>query len=231
MIRSCRALPLSSAGINNNFSNTTDLAWLQDIGHRNKVILIAEEHYHQTIADFRTRILFYLNTIDRYPLLVMEAQYSYTAYLNYFINLPGDREAEKYYSDVIYDMVPTQDALDLMRLIRKWNKEYPIKKITLGFSDIEHDYRTTIKNVILPYFKKINNEPEPETNNLSIKDLGGMLPHFFTLLDKAKKTNLIGGYPFITPNFIGNVLTNLESTYKAYYFQFDYYRQRQSFAT
>ena len=123
-------------------------------------------------------------------------------------------------------MVTTVDDYNLLQHIRQWNKIYPSKKIRVGFSDIEHDYKTTIKNVLLPYFKNIDKNIKIDVDNLSMKDLGDLLPGFFDLLEKAKKINLVGAYPFLTPGYINNILVNLESTFKAYYYQFDYYRQK-----
>jgi hypothetical protein len=123
-------------------------------------------------------------------------------------------------------MVGTEDEHNLLTLVRTWNKRNPTKKITLGFSDIEHDFQTTIKQILIPYFRSINDQPDSEMQASSFRKLGEQLPHYYALLEKAKEVNLIGEYPFITPLFISCVLRNLESTYKAYYFQFDYYRQK-----
>ena len=221
-----KAQPLSNQDINNDFTNTEDLHWLKEIAQQNKVILLAEEHYHQFISNFRNRILFYLNTVDYYPLIVMEAQYSYTGFINYYLNIEDDKVAAKFYNEYIYDMVTTEDDYNLLQHIRKWNKINSSKKITVGYSDIEHDYKTTIKNVLIPYFKNIDKNIKIDVGNLSTKDMGELLPWFYSLLEKAKKLNLVGDYPFLTPGYISNILVNLESTFKAYYYQFDYYRQK-----
>ena len=48
-----KAQPLSYQDINNDFTNTEDLLWLKEIAQQNKVILLAEEHYHQYISNYR----------------------------------------------------------------------------------------------------------------------------------------------------------------------------------
>jgi len=123
-------------------------------------------------------------------------------------------------------MVTTEDEINLLHQVRDWNKLNPAKKITVGYSDIEHDYKTTISKVLLPYFINIDKKINIDVQNLSIKDMGDLLPQFYSLLEKAKQINLTGDYPFITPAYINNILINLESTFKAYYYEFDYYRQK-----
>ncbi len=217
---------LSSSDIDLNFSNTGDLGWINDVAIQNKVLLIGEEHYHQVIANLRNRLVFYLNTIDTYPLLVMEAQYSYTPYYNYFLNLPDDNEAEVYFSKTLYNMVGSEDKRDLLHHLRVWNQTHPLKKIFIGFSDIEHDYATTLSQVIIPYFKSIDTQNYRDRKTQSLQEIAKLLPHFFKLLETAKEKGLRGEYPFITPQFIQNVLLNLQSTYWAYEFEFNTYRQK-----
>lgn len=221
-----KAQPVSADDINDSFTNTNDLEWLKDIAKNNKVVLLGEEHYHEFISNIRNRILFYLNTVDYYPLIVLEAQYSYTGYVNYYINLKDDKEAGKFFDDVMCSLVSSVEEYDLFRHIRRWNMLNPSKKITVGFSDIEHNYWATIKNILLPYFRKIDRDLEIKTDSLSEQELGALLPKFFSLLQKAKEINLTGDYPFLTPQYISNVITNLESIYNSSNYQFDYYRQK-----
>jgi hypothetical protein len=221
-----RSAAISSADVNETFSNNRDLQWLNEIGRRNKVILLGEEHYHQYVSNIRNRILFYLNTVDRYPIVIMEAQYSYTEYFNYYLDLADDAAARKYFSDVLHAMVINEDTRDLLDHLRAWNMAYPSKKIAVGFSDIEHDYRTTIKKILLPYFKKINRNLDIDTRDLSMKELGVLMPKLQALLAIAKRTAVVGDYPFLTPQYIGSIIENLESTYKAYSYEFTYYRQK-----
>lgn len=217
---------ISFRDINDNFSNITDLEWLKEITKENKVFLIGEDHYHRFIMNLRNRLLFALNTYDYYPLLIMEAQYSNTPFVNHYLNIIDDVRAENYFKTVIYDMITSYEEYKLLQHIRRWNKLNPNKKIQIGYSDIEHDYKTTIKNILIPYFKKIKSDLYIDVDNLSNSDLGELILKFRNLLKIAQQKDLIGDFPFITTKYINNVIENINSTYKAYYYQFDYYRQK-----
>lgn len=67
---------------------------------------------------------------------------------------------------------------------------------------------------------------EIDRKTQSLQEIAKLLPHFFKLLETAKEKGLRGEYPFITPQFIQNVLLNLQSTYWAYEFEFNTYRQK-----
>ena len=221
-------IPLSYDDINEEFSNINDLKWLKDVALKNKVILFGENHYYKYIHHLLHRFLFALNTYDYYPLLVMESQYSNSAFVNHYLNISDDENAKHYFINVIYEMITSEEEYDLLNHIRRWNKLYPNKKISIGYSDIEHDFKTTIKNILLPYFIKIDKDLSIAIDDLEARDLGELIIAFDTLLTTARKSKLIGDYPFITAEYISTVIENLRSLYHAYVYigGFDYYRQK-----
>jgi hypothetical protein len=123
-------------------------------------------------------------------------------------------------------MITSEEELALLDHIRRWNKKYPEKNIFVGYSDIEHDFQTTIRNIILPYIRLIDPEFTINIDQLNSRDLGEITELFDTYLIQAEEENLIGEYPFITPDYIARVLDNLKSTYYSYHYQFNYYRQK-----
>ncbi|MCK4663307.1 MAG: hypothetical protein KAT68_10605 [Bacteroidales bacterium] len=220
------AKPILSEDINNDFTNIEDLKWINSISKENNVITLGEYHYYKYIQNFRNRLFFAINTYDYFPLIVFENQYSITAYVNHYINIEDEVEAKKFFRTEIHEMIQSEETYDFLQHIRRWNKNHPNKKLSIGFSDIEHDYKTTIKKIIIPYFDKIETDTTVDIENLTVIDLGTLLPEFKVKLKRAKEQNLIGNYPFITHLYIGTVIDNLEALYKAYYFEFNYYRQK-----
>jgi hypothetical protein len=217
---------ISPANINNNFSNIDDLSWLKPIAQKNKVVLLGEYHYYKYIDNLRNRMIFALNTFDRYHLLVLELQYSSTGYMEYYVNIKDDAKAEEFNRKEMYEMLPTADTFNVVEYIRIWNKTHPDKFIHVGCHDIEHDFKTTIQKIIVPYFKKLDAAFTVDLEMINWRDLGPLLKDVEERLQKAKKENVIGEYPFITPQYIECVLENLRSLYYSKKYEFNYYREK-----
>ena len=219
--------PLSAEDIDPEFSNIDDLAWLQSIAADNKCILLGENHYYRYVANLQNRIIFALNTYDHYPLIVLERQYSLTPFINHYLDLEPDSLAREYYDTVLSHLINTVELQTRVEHIRRWNQRNPEKPIHLGFSDIEHDYRTTISTILLPYLRQVEPDLEIDTENLIPMDLGDVVSELRRVSDSARQAGIVGVYPFITTDYINNVIDNLESTYFAKLAGgFSYYRQR-----
>jgi len=219
--------PLSTTGVNDNFTNFRDLQWLKPIAKKNKVLLFGEWHYERRIYNLCSRIFFALNTFDYYPLIVTEYPYSYTPFVDYFVRIKQDKRAYDYYKNIIYNFSPSVEDSIFFEDVRKWNKNHPKKRLHIGFHDIEHDYKTTLKLIIVPYFQKIDSSFNLDVDTLTILNLEDLTNKLEVKLEIAKQKNLIGKFPFITTQYIKCVLENLHSTFFAYRYgaAFNYYRQ------
>lgn len=220
------AVPLSSADVDSAFSNYGDLQWLQPIAREKKVIFIGETHYNQTIQYTRNRIVFALNTWDHYPLVVFEHQYSCGAFLDHLIGIKDDEAAQAFYEKACYNVVSSVEDSIFLEHLRKWNRENPLKRIHIGYSDIEHDFKATLRDIIIPYFQQVDTSFRADMDTMSLIHLGKLIPRLDGYLKTAEKKKLVGQYEFITPGYIASVIENLRSTYKAYRFDLNYYRQR-----
>lgn len=218
--------PLFAEDVNESFSNFDDLAWLEEIAQKNKVFLLGENHYYQTIQNLRNRILFALNTYDRYHLLVIEHQYSISGYLDHYIGMTDDSEAKDFYENVIYDLVGTEEMYVLLEHLRRWNNLYPDRRIHIGANDVEHDYINTLARVVIPYFQSMDSSFTMDFERITTLDLEVLLEDLETRLKKAKNENLVGEYSFLTPQYIERVLENLRSLFMCHRYDFMYYRQR-----
>jgi hypothetical protein len=217
---------LSPDDIDSTFSNLHDLAWLKPIAQDNKAILLGENHYYQVIHNLCTRILFALNTFDEYPLLVVEQQYSISGFLDYYVGLSDDGEARDFYEDVIYDFVGTEEAYQLLEHLRRWNRMFPEKRIHIGCHDVEHDHESTLQRIIVPYFQLMDSLFTIDLEMMITLDQTDLLNDLRNRLKDARTRNLIGAYPFLTPQYMECVIENLESLFHCHRYDFYSYRQR-----
>lgn len=222
----CKTILLED--INNDFSNIKDLAWLQEISINKKAVLIGENHFNRYIQNLRNRILFALNTFDYYPIIIFEEPYSYAAFVNYYLQLEDEKQANVFYAQNLNNIITTKEEYDLIKHIRRWNKLHP-NKIKVGFSDVEKtqdELSVTINQIIVPYFQKLNPQYAPDWKIVLSANFDSLINEFKQNLEKAKKNNLIGKYAFITPQYISNVIDNLESSNNTLYKDYFYYRQK-----
>ena len=209
--------PLLDEDINSTFSNIDDLEWLKPIAQENRVILLGESpHYGQIIHHLVNRIFFALNTFDWYPLLIVETAYSFGVFWDYYVGLKNDKEARDFYQGVMYDMVDEEEGYKRLEHLRRWIKIHPDKRIHVGGHDMEFDYRTTLRRIIISYFQLLdpsfNIDLEKITHPPSKRDWN-LLGDLEARLKEAKEKNLIGPYPFLTPEYIECVLENLKSRF------------------
>ena len=215
---------ISHSDINIEFSNIEDLNWIKNIAKENGVILLGEDHHHKYITHFRNRLFFAINTFDYYPLIVFEGQYSYTGYINYYLSIEDDNESEIFFNEELHPMISYQEDYEFLNHIRRWNKINPQKLIKVGYSDVEHDFRTTINRILIPYFHGFDPGSLKDIQ-IEFVVLDELISLFRQQLEKAKSYNYIGKYPFITPEYISTVIDNIEALFYAEFHSFDYYRQ------
>ncbi len=172
--------PLSAEDIHADFSNIGDLDWLAPIAREHRVLLLGEIHYYQYLQHLRNRLLFALNTVDAYPTLILERQYSTTPFLNHYLNIAQDEDADAFARD-IQDMLVDDTDRQLLRHLRRWNTMHPDRKIRVGCSDIEHHYRVTFRQILFPYFARVETAVAaemPERPADSAKELHHLLAMF-----------------------------------------------------
>jgi hypothetical protein len=194
---------------NNDFSKLSDMEWLKPIAKNNKIIALGEMHHLKFNVYLLKRILFAINTFDYYPTLIWELPYSFTGYFNYYLTLADDNKANAYRDSVLIKIfkpgIPTIEA------IRNWNKQHKDKLIQVGFSDLEHNVGVTIHLILNPYLKKIGSLPIPVIGNDG-ENIELYLKTGEKLIEQAKRQNIIGEFPFQTPEYMGNVFENFKTT-------------------
>jgi hypothetical protein len=222
-----RVSQLNDEDIKDNFTNINDLTWLKPVAENNKVVMLGESHYFRKSYHLRNRIFFALNTFDYYPLIVLEDQYSKTPFIQHFLKLYDDSEAHKYLEQNLNVFITTEEDAVFFEHMRRWNKNNPDKQVTAACSDIEFNYKTTFDYIIEPYFKQMADIPPEFLDSLSESRFTPEFLHTLrNLLSKAKKEQIIGPFPFITYDYIENVIANVESLYYSSMLDKEYYRQK-----
>ncbi|UCD48987.1 MAG: hypothetical protein JSW27_15795 [Phycisphaerales bacterium] len=242
-----RVSPLQTDDINQDFSNIDDLAWLPPLVKDCRVVLVGETHYFKYIHHLRNRLVFALNTFDRYPFVVVERQYSLTPFLNHYVGLPDEeaREFEEANRELFLNGF-TAD-FEFLQHVRRWNSMYPEKRIQVGCHDIEHDASLAIQQVLRPYFADVNQalETNGQTIDPNVQAALGTVARIFEyretcspddlrdafgpmrdVLTAANDKGLVGRYPFLTTDYIERVIVNLESTYATYTQDLNQHRQQ-----
>jgi hypothetical protein len=223
------ASPLSADDIAPDFSNLGDLAWLEPVALENRCVMIGENHYFHTVYSLENRILFALNSFDHFPLVVFELQYSLTPYINWYLDMQDDSSAAAYLEEILPMVTFCQEDATRLMHIRRWNLMHPRREIHVGCSDIEHDYRTTLSVILLPYLRQVDPQLDLDADNIFFLDLLDRIPELRADADSARRAGVCGAYPFITPDYIDRVLDNLEVTCHAKInngMNFMYMRQR-----
>lgn len=212
--------------ISADFSNIQDLKWVQQIAIKNKVILIGETHYSTFIQNLRNRILFAINQSDYYPLVILENAYSLTPFVNHFLTMSDDGKASDYFKKSISKFTTNVEDSIFYEHIRRWNKTHSNKKIEVGFTDMEWDSKTTLDEILKPYFAKLPVRKESLDSLFNLGLTEGFLSGIEPLMKKANESKLQGDYSFINVRYIQNVLSNLKYTFFSLGHSFDFYRQK-----
>jgi hypothetical protein len=220
---------IPSTKLNTETFETQEFNWLDPVFKSKKVFFIGETHYATSIANIKSKIFFRANQVDYVPLMIIEQPYSVGAYINHFIHLKNDIEAKKYFLNELTNFVYTEEDSAFYSQLRLWNNKNPKKQVSIGSHDLEYGYVNLCELILKPYFSRIKGVDEIELANLI--ELGKKQENEFFekvegFLERAQQQNLIGKYPFITPQYIKNVVTNFSSTNNAFRYSFDFYRAK-----
>jgi hypothetical protein len=114
-------------------------------------------------------------------------------------------------------MVYEEELYERLEHLRRWNRIHPDKRIHIAGHDLEFDYRTTLRSVIIPYFQSFSPSFNIEGIEESKPENGRrLLDGIDELLKEARSKNLIGPFPFLTPEYIEGVLENLKSSFTVF---------------
>jgi len=215
--------------IDSEFANFNDLEWLKPISKKNKVVLLGETHYSKNIANLKNRIILALNEFDYFPFVIIEQPYSLTPFLNHYLQINSEKEANTFFREELSKMITTKEDSIFIEHIKHWNAQNPNKRIQVGCIDLEWSWVGMCEYILKPYFYKLKNADKLEIDKLielGKKQSNQFFAEIHTFLIEAEKQNLKGTYSFIDYRYIQNVINNFSATNNALRYSFDYYRQK-----
>jgi hypothetical protein len=168
------------------------------------------------------------NIYDYFPVIILERPFTYTAFVNYYLQLEDENEAKIFYEKSLIQIVNTKEEYDLLQHVRRWNKYHPDKPISVGYYDIDKtkdELSVTFNQILIPYFQKLNPQFQIDWGVTLSGNFEELIEELRFNLKKAVDTNHIGEYPFITPQYISAVIDNLESSNYALYEDYLLHRQ------
>ncbi|MEI6128169.1 MAG: hypothetical protein WCQ99_16595, partial [Pseudomonadota bacterium] len=89
-----------------------------------------------------------LNRYDKYPVLFLEFEYSKTAFFDYYLTTLDDVRGDLFTSKILRKLANTDELLQLLKKIRKWNQKHPKALLHVACNDLEFDFVTTINEII-----------------------------------------------------------------------------------
>jgi hypothetical protein len=204
--------PLASDPPDAGFTNLDDLAWLEPIARRSRVVLLGETHYAATTYQLVARILFALNTFDHYA-LSLELPYSLGAFFHHYAGIADDDRAQDFRRDVLSPLVFDQETIELLEHIRRWNRGHPKKRIAVGAHDLEHNASNVLRTIIAPAFAAAKLDC-PLPSSMDDDELGSVVKTLRGCLARTRTGSHFGPHPFVTTAYLGAVIDNLQSTYE-----------------
>ncbi len=216
---------LRDEDVGDDFDNVDDLAWLEPVIERNRVVMFGENHYYEGVHHLAHRVLFALNQFDRVPFISMESPYSAGAVWDHYVGIGDDAAAAAFYDAEVARRVAYAETRAFLERIRAWNKRYPRRRIHVGTHDVEHDVDTALTLSLAPYFRSLEPALVVEYADY-VADPAAALARLDDAVAVARTRRHVGPYPFMTAAYAAAVVENIRALHLGRAHDFTYYRQR-----
>ena len=206
---------ISADRINEDFSNIEDLSWIAEPAKQAHAILLGEGHFSAVSQRIIGRLIFAINQHEHYPLVALEYPYSMSPFLDHYVQLEDDGEADLFMREELKRLLLIGDHQLFLEDARRWNLQHPDRKIHVVADDVEHLWFWVMDTTVRPYCAAIsdadNGEPIDAMNMSSEKALE-ILDACEAALPQAKQDDHVGRYDFIDADYIATVLVNIRDT-------------------
>jgi len=192
--------------------------WLDGFVAGQRVLFFGESHWNAGVNRLFLRLVERLLEKGELRAVFLEVNYSFTGFYDHYVTEPDDVRAREFLARRLHPLVSSPSTLELLELLRVWNREHADRPVHVACLDMEWGYSEVAQNILQPYFERVQKGVEVRVELAEDRD---RLP---ALLAKAKERKVVGEYPFLTPEYIENVLTNLDDTIRIEDFNVD--RQR-----
>jgi hypothetical protein len=132
------------------FNEKTDLNWLISHMKDKKVLFIGETHWSVEVPQIRNKIMFDL--AGKLPIegIMLELPFSVSAFYQHYIDLADDKEAAKFLKTTLDIMISEESTMELLEMLRIWNRKNPAKRLKIGTIDMEWNSLVRFKTVFAP---------------------------------------------------------------------------------
>lgn len=183
--------------------------WLAGFVEGQRVLFVGESHWNAAIHRLFNQIVEELLEQGRLRSVFLETNYSFSGFYDHHVSEADDERAAQFLETRLHPLVASPGTLELLEILRSWNAVHPDRRARVGCLDMEWGTASVMQNIIQPYFRRVD-----ESLDISASDLIGRggSDRLQELLARAREEGIQGEYPFLTPEYMETVLTNLWDT-------------------
>ena len=180
--------------------------WLKNFVQGQRVFFFGESHWNSGVNRFFNLIVENLLETGEVRAVFCEVNYSFSGFFNYFVTEPDEGRAREFLQKRLHPLVSSSSTLDLLELLRAWNLVHPDEPVRIGCLDMEWGTSNVARNIIQPYFRQLDSDYTLQLEDENVRE------RLQELLAEAREKDIVGKYPFITPQYMETVVANLWDT-------------------
>ena len=193
-------------------------SWLESSVADQRVLFFGEAHWNQGVGRIFQLIVEHLLATSPVRSVFLEVNYSFSGFFDHYINELDDTAAADFFVRRLHPLVSSTSRLELLQMLRGWNKAHADRPIHVGCLDMEWSGGRVLQSVVQPYFRRLD-------PTFTVNDTGeATVARLKQLITEAHAADLVGAYPFLTADYMDHVVTNLLDTWALDDFNID--RQR-----
>ncbi len=180
--------------------------WLDTFVEGQRVLFFGESHWNTGVNHLFNLVVEHLLEAGELRAVFLEVNYSFSGYYDYYITEPDEERAMEFLETRLHPLISSSSSLDLLELLRAWNLDHPDRPVRVGCLDMEWNTSNVVRNIIQPYFERVDDAFAGQVTSEEERE------HLQELLAKAMAEEVVGEYPFLTPEYVDTVLANLWDT-------------------
>ena len=193
-------------------------AWLDTFVADQRVFFFGEAHWNRGVGRIFQLIVEHLLATSPVRSIFLEANYSFTGFFDHYINEFDDAAAADFFAKQLHPLVASGSQVALLDMLRTWNKAHADRPVHVGCLDMEWSGERVLQTIVQPYFRRL--DPTFTVNDTDEATVARLKQ----LVAEARAVDLVGAYPFLTSDYMDQVVTNLLATWAIDDFNID--RQR-----